>query len=232
MGNIQVKNKNYYIAMLAAMLLASPIVGAESKYPAADFKPTVVYKDESYKPTQSKSSNVAKQNAESDPNYPAANFQPKVVFKDDSYTPGKSTSAAKSTARPMQTTNSGQNASEKPAAVNSQGAESDSDYSLILVVLVIAGLIYFFNKKGVQSGGQGGAESAKYTRKSGTLTGVSRYLQDKEGGAVSGVAKYLEKQAQTSGTGVAKYLAKQAVSARKSANAQLSGVEKYLRDKG
>lgn len=32
-------------AFLAALLLASPMVGAEPQYPAADFKPTVVFQD-------------------------------------------------------------------------------------------------------------------------------------------------------------------------------------------
>jgi hypothetical protein len=53
-----------------------------------------------------------------------------------------------------------------------------------------------------------------------------------KGSVVSGVARYLEQQELTSATGVAKYMAKQASAAKSSASAQLSGVEKYLRDKG
>jgi len=40
-----VKNNNLTNGLFAALLLSSPLVGADSKYPAADFQPTVVYQD-------------------------------------------------------------------------------------------------------------------------------------------------------------------------------------------
>ena len=211
------KKKNYYTGILASLLLASPMAGAEDKYPASDFKPTVVYQDAEYKPNQSSGSGSSQNTSSADPNYPAANFQPKVLFKDDDYKPSKSTGVTSSSPQRTQT-------------VSSEGAEDESDYSLGLVVLVLAGLFFFFSKKGlVPVSKKGRAQPARNTS---GVTGVAKYLQEMEGAAVSGVARYLEKQNLGSATGVAKYLAKQAGSARKSASAQLSGVDKYLRDKG
>jgi len=50
----------------------------------------------------------------------------------------------------------------------------------------------------------------------------------------TGVSRYLEKQVKTtsSATGVAKYLAKKALSAKSSTNDAVTGVEKYMRDRG
>lgn len=210
------KKKNYYTGMIAAFLLASPIVGAGNKYPASDFKPTVVYQDADYKPNQSANSGSSQSKSSADPNYPAANFEPKVLYKDDNYKPSKSSDLARS--------------SSSPASASDAG-DSESDYSVGLIVLVLAGLLYFFNKKGITSVAKGG--NKKHVRNTSGVTGVARYLQDMEGAALSGVARYLEKQNLGSATtGVARYMAKQASSAKENAGAPLTGVDKYLRDKG
>ncbi|MEN8259125.1 MAG: hypothetical protein ABFS02_00820 [Pseudomonadota bacterium] len=46
-------------ALGAALLLASPLTGAETQYPAADFKPTVVYQDADYIATESQTTTPA-----------------------------------------------------------------------------------------------------------------------------------------------------------------------------
>ena len=76
-----------YLSMKKTLFLGLAMVGialnplltsaADSKYPAADFEPSVIYlaKDLTAK-------DVAAQN-ESDPKYPASNFTPIVVFIDN-----------------------------------------------------------------------------------------------------------------------------------------------------
>lgn len=87
---------------------------------------------------------------------------------------------------------------------------------------------------------------AKYLRKQeglvsqNNVTGVARYLQEKQGlavadaesSAVSGVAKYLAGKEKTPVSGVSKYMARQAIQAKKMAKENLSGVEKYLNNRG
>ena len=81
---------------IAALLLAVPVVNAQ-EYPAADFQPKVLFRDESVvvapastvaaSPVSTpcvnsqQSAVAAKQEvSEFDPKYPASSFQPKVIF--------------------------------------------------------------------------------------------------------------------------------------------------------
>lgn len=90
------KNSELVRVMVVGLLLAAPVVNAQ-EYPAADFQPKVLYRDESIAvpatpapaaaataaPCASSAAAVdssAHSASEVDPNYPAANFQPKVVF--------------------------------------------------------------------------------------------------------------------------------------------------------
>lgn len=67
-------------------------------------------------------------------------------------------------------------------------------------------------------------------------TGVSKYLQDKEvlnvekteNLVISGVARYLSKKEETPVSGVSRYMARQTIQAKKIAQENVSGVEKYL----
>jgi hypothetical protein len=71
------------------------------------------------------------------------------------------------------------------------------------------------------------------------VTGVSRYLQGKkvlnvekaENIAISGVAKYLSKKEETPVSGVSRYMARQTIQAKKIAQENVSGVEKYLNNR-
>lgn len=75
---------------------------------------------------------------------------------------------------------------------------------------------------------------------SASVSGVAKYLQEKEAqnaekeenSAVSGVAKYLASKEETPVSGVSKYMARQAVHAKKMAKENVSGVEKYLNNRG
>lgn len=216
-------------AVLAALLLASTSVMAESDYPAADFQPKVVYSDAG----ASKSEPAAKpaaaaQATESDANYPATNFQPKVVYSDNDY---KHSSAAPSAA--------GGGSSKSASAVTSASAANEviqtekaasSDFSFIgLIALAVVGFVVYSKKSaGKNSSASTGSD---YSAAAGGSTGVEKYLE-KMGANKTGVAKYLEKQTENPSTGVAKYMAKQIVKDREAAAARATGVEKYLRDKG
>ncbi len=82
---------------VAVMAVTSFAVLADSKYPAADFEPQVIYLDKNLAaqssapasnaqapvacPTNTVASAAPKAAAdEFDPKYPAANFQPKVIY--------------------------------------------------------------------------------------------------------------------------------------------------------
>jgi len=74
---------------VAVLTLTSLTAFADSKYPAADFQPQVIYLDKSVAPQAS-----APAANEVDPKYPAANFQPTVIYSADS------TAVAKTPAQP------------------------------------------------------------------------------------------------------------------------------------
>ncbi len=72
-----------------------------------------------------------------------------------------------------------------------------------------------------------------------SVTGVAKYLQEKEvlnivkdeELSITGVAKYLATQEQAPASGVSRYMAKQAVYAKQIAAENVSGVEKYLKNR-
>jgi len=72
------------------------------------------------------------------------------------------------------------------------------------------------------------------------VSGVAKYLQEKqlledekaESLVVSGVEKYLASKNQQPASGVSKYMAKKAIYAKKMAKENVSGVEKYLNNRG
>jgi hypothetical protein len=70
--------KMSFLGLAMALIVLNPLIlsaATDSKYPAADFEPSVIYLDKDA---------VAKDQAqhESDPKYPASNFTPIVVFVD------------------------------------------------------------------------------------------------------------------------------------------------------
>jgi len=72
------------------------------------------------------------------------------------------------------------------------------------------------------------------------VSGVAKYLQEKElleneiaeSQAISSVERYLANKKQDPVSGVSKYVAKQAVYAKQMAKENVSGVEKYLNNRG
>lgn len=85
------KKTQVKLGLLSGLLLVASAVNAQD-YPAADFQPKVIFRDESVidadtKTTQAPcvSQELASSNnvvEEIDPKYPASNFQPKVIFSE------------------------------------------------------------------------------------------------------------------------------------------------------
>jgi hypothetical protein len=228
-----VKNNNLTSGLFAALLLSSPLVGADSKYPAADFQPTVVYQDsELMQKNTGATSAPSKATApaatsQADSKYPAANFEPQVVYSDASYKPQKDLPEHKTTATK----------SSSPAEVNVEAteaaapkAEASSNYLIGLIGLVLVGAFFLRNqfKCPKKSSENSAPAAAKNTY---GLTGVARYLNKTAG---TGVSRYLDKQVKSAATvtGVAKYMAKQRLAGKTASTEVATGVEKYMRNRG
>ena len=72
--------KKIFLGLAIAVIALNPLVvsaATDSKYPAADFEPSVIYID---KDAAAKDQG---QQSESDPKYPASSFTPIVVFVDN-----------------------------------------------------------------------------------------------------------------------------------------------------
>lgn len=216
--------------LLVSLLLSASVVEAESKYPATDFQPKVVYQDSDYKHSSSAPSSSKGSVGEvsvADPNYPAANFQPEVLFKDDSYKHSKGNEG-----KTIRTEFVKHYAEEQ--LENAESSSEDSSMSLILglSILAVAGFV-FYSKNAKKTAPAKikpapRAAPAVVSANSDVVSGVDKYLESKVEAAPSGVSKYLDER-NTSVSGVSKYVAKQKVSARL---ASVTGVEKYLKDRG
>lgn len=130
----------------------------------------------------------------------------------------------------------------------------EENYLIALVMAFLFGFVIFKKDKSpVVDGSRSSAKSyggasgetgvAKYLNQQQgetKVSGVAKYLQEKqllaeekaESQVVSGVAKYLASKNQEPVSGVSKYMARQAVNAKKMAKENVSGVEKYLNNRG
>lgn len=224
MKNNQMKK----LGVVALSLVSSMAIAQD--YPASSFEPKVVYSNPDHKESAASASTakvappVSKAaEVENDPNYPAANYQPKVLFNDTSYKHGQSAPSVVSSSKSTVVVES---ADDESAA--SAPAKSDSSNNLIGLVAVAAIGFFLYSKKGGQNSS---ATSNDYSDAVGGATGVEKYI-DRLGMNKTGVARYLEKQGSNQTTGVARYMAKQIVKDREVAAAKVTGVEKYLKDKG
>jgi hypothetical protein len=220
-----VKINNLTNGLVATLLLVSPIVGAETEYPASDFKPKVIYQDidssQSNSSTATSSTKQAK-SADADLKYPAADFEPKVLYSDVDYKPSKSS----------ETSVAAQRSTTSAAEVKVED-ESMMSYLLGLVAFAVAGYLFFTKRESKAKASGSRVNSGQVGR----LSGVARYLRKHNMGAVTGVAKYLESQVESikgsaTSSSVEKYLEKQAKSANEKSAQARTGVEKYMRDRG
>jgi hypothetical protein len=229
-----VKINNLTQSVFIGILIASPLVNAESDYPAADFKPKVLYKDSEYQSAaveESKSSSessAAAVESEDDSKFPAANFKPEVLYKDENYKAPKIADAPASKNN-AGTTEVWKEEIKEIAKESSQAKKESSSTPLIALVALAVGGFLFFKNRGTASSGS--VEAKTYTRDPSGLTGVARYL-DKKNPRSSSVAKYIEKLESTPKSSVDKYLAKKVVADKSESVSKATGVEKYLRDRG
>ena len=236
------KKNNYTNGLFAALLLVSPLVGADQKYPAANFEPEVVFQDNEYisKNSQSSaqekpSSQAKKPSSEQDSKYPAANFEPQVVYSDANYKPSIDTSdtVRASNKRASVNLDNEPKSAEVTSVSSSEKSDSSPNY---LIGLIGLGVVGFFLFRKQTEGSASKTESKKATSQSvrnvNALTGVAKYLNRSAG---TGVSRYVDKQvksaAAASATGVAKYMARQVVSAKKATDEAATGVEKYMRNR-
>ncbi|MCK4842634.1 MAG: hypothetical protein KAT04_12260 [Methylococcales bacterium] len=221
-------------SLLVPLLFSASVAVANSDYPATDFQPKVLYQDSGYKHSsssgsRSSSSRSSAEVSTADSAYPAANFQPEVLYKDSGYRHTKGTIKPSA---PLSRSVSNADVYEESSA---QESEDDSMFSLImgLSVLAVAGFV-FFSKNTLNTGAKRGGSAKRASSKvkkvvaRSSVSGVDKYLESKEGPIASGVSKYLEER-EVSVSGVAKYVAKQKISAKV---ASVTGVEKYLKDRG
>jgi hypothetical protein len=224
-----VKINNLTNGLVAALLLASPIVGAETEYPASDFKPKVIFQDIDSSANKSAAAPVSTKqvkSAEVDSKYPAADFEPKVVYKDADYKPGKSTVTSSATASSASSSITADIA--ESAAVAPVEEESMLTYLLGLGVFAAVGFSFLRKREAPKAK----TTAQVYTSHVSGLSGVARYLRTHNKSAATGVARYLEslKSAEPV-SGVEKYLEKQAKSAKENAAQAKTGVEKYMRNR-
>ncbi len=222
--------------LLVSLLLSASVAEANSDYPATDFKPTVVYSDSDYKHTGSLDSSSAKAStgevSVADPAYPAANFKPEVLFEDTSYKHTKG-NEGKSIRTEFVKKYAEEQVAENTSSANADAEDSSMSLIIGLAVLAVAGFV-FYSKNAPKSAPAKRAPArrqaaAAVASSDSSVSGVAKYLESKAGEAPSGVAKYLEDRDSSPVSGVAKYVAKKKVSARL---ASVTGVEKYLKDKG
>jgi hypothetical protein len=204
--------KRYHLThgLLAGLLLASPIAGAEEKYPAADFQPEVIYQDAEYIGKQ-QAQPVAKPESaapSTDSKYPAANFQPEVLYQDAEQIEKLGRPAASPTKPAPPAAISRPAPGREPSLATSSGTETQKEsgggllenYWVGLVVLAVAGFAIYSRRSKPEVG-----EAPTYTVDASGLTGVARYIQMKTMSEPTGVQKYIEKH-QKEFTGVERYL--------------------------
>jgi hypothetical protein len=236
-----VNKNNLTKGLFIALLLASGVVGADEKYPAADFQPSVVYQNDEY--IKNNASNktavknavpvVAETKTEvADSKYPAADFQPKVIYSDDKYQHNKSVPVSSSK------NGSGTSATEDSdtTELNPQPLppkDSSTTYLLGLVGLAAVGFFLFRKQSTPES--KAAKKTSDVAPRVAANTGVAKYLNKVSG---TGVSRYVEKQVKTakSATGVAKYVAQKTLvdkaKAAEEAEKKATGVEKYMRNRG
>jgi hypothetical protein len=152
----KVINNKITNSLMTALLLGSSIAVADSKYPAADFQPSVVYQDNDYIAKNSQASSASSSSSTSasqasDPKYPAANFQPKVVYNDPSYKHSESASSGSGSDSVASSASGG--------AASSKSSDSSSSY---LIGLVLASrVLSFLTKEAIASHRQKAALTAK-----------------------------------------------------------------------
>jgi len=212
-----VKVQDLTKSVLIALLVASPLVGAETQYPAADFQPEIIKQDAEL---IAKHAEAAKAAAASTPSQ--SQSAPATV--------AASTPAAIAAPEVAAT-----------AVAAAPKAEESSNLTVILALgaAAVAGFWFFRKPKSCAPAGTGVASSKVTAPPAGNgETGVARYLKslpETNGAKETGVARYLKTlptEAPTpskSVTGVEKYISALPEPAKAPRE---TGVAKYLKSQG
>jgi hypothetical protein len=175
-------HKHLNKALWSALLLASPLAGAESQYPAADFQPAIIYQNAEL---IAKHGQAAKERALAEKAKPAA------------VKPGPAASEPPAEAK-----------ADKAA---SQGSMTDN-LPVIAIALALVGFAFWPGKRSGSEASAAKPARGGFSGGVAGETGVARYLKSLPGNAKSvetKVAKYINSlpdPAKAAQTGVAKYL--------------------------
>jgi hypothetical protein len=223
-----VKEVNLPNAVFAALLLASPVAGAATQYPSANFEPKVLYQDADYiaksggKPASSAASRSSSNSSSAVTSSPSA--------------ARSEVAAATAPAR-----------AESAPEVSSGGGVGQIVKENVAILGIIGGLIGFVVWSSKRPGSKDPAvkrtaavaASSAAPAASGE-TGVARYLKTIPGAAIAsvaetGVARYLKSLsgaaiASAAETGVGRYLKN--LPATAIASAADTGVARYLKSRG
>jgi hypothetical protein len=212
-----VKVQNLTKSVLIALLIASPLVGAETQYPAADFQPEIIKQDAEL---IAKHAEAAKAAAASTP----SQSQPAPA------TVAASTPAAKAAPEAAPT-----------AVAGSPKTEESSNLTVLLALgaAAVAGFWFFRKPKSGVPAGTGVASAGITAPLAGNgETGVARYLKslpETNGAKETGVARYIKSlptaapTPSKSVTGVEKYISALPEPAKAPME---TGVAKYLKSQG
>lgn len=174
-------------AFLAALLLSSPVVGAEPQYPAADFQPTTIFQDAAL---IAQHAEAAKQRAAVEQSKPSA--------------------AAPSAAVPSPSAAPAGEAQAAAAGAQAGGSPLTENFPVVLIALALVGFSFWPGKRLGSKAGEARSAVAVFTGGASGETGVAKYLKTLPGHAPeTGVAKYLKGLPdiiKVPETGVAKYL--------------------------
>jgi hypothetical protein len=238
-----VNKHNLAKGLFAALLVASSVVSADEKYPAADFQPTVVYQSNEIKSTQTAAKEAAPaatapaaaHHAEVDAKYPAADFQPKVLYSDDNYKHDKSVPVAKPLKNDAPSVSASSEETVVEAVAEKKKEDSSMTYLLGLVGLAAAGFFLFRQQATPAPAKTKKASVAPASARVAATTGVGKYINKVSG---TGVSRYVEQQVKVakSATSVSKYVAQKTLAdkarAAEEAEKKATGVEKYMRNRG
>lgn len=209
--------------LAAALLLSSPLVSAESQYPAADFEPVIITRNADL---ISKHDQAAKDREAAE--------QAKVAKRSQAAA-ASAASQSSSAAAEVDASQTGD------ASVSAKQESSMDNFPVALVVFALAGFVFWSTKRPASKAQEVRYDSASVAPAAsvGGETGVAKYLKEVEASARkaagTGVTRYLKTLEASAApkapeTGVSKYIKSTDLSSKKAA--PKTGVEKYLDNRG
>jgi hypothetical protein len=183
------QKSNLTAGLVTALLLASPLAGAESHYPAADFKPTIIFQDTDLIARHGQAATERTLAEQTKPN------------RGDGIEPTPST-ALPATAGPTGLM-AAEIQSPNPLAEN---------YPMVLIAFTLMGFTLWNSKRAGAKVQDVRHDFTEPSRRATAETGVAKYLKNlpaKPPTAETGVARYLRElpsSAPAAETGVARYL--------------------------